>query len=72
MVARQGFRSAIQGERRTELLLEPWQRMGVCRSGEGDADTAKERQGLQGTEERLPPDEQGSHKMSARRRFLER
>ena len=34
MVARQGLRAALLGARRKELLLEPWQRMGVCSTGE--------------------------------------
>ncbi len=43
LVERQGLRATLQGEGWQQLLLEPWQRLGICSPGPRDGDFAKER-----------------------------
>ena len=65
VVERPGLRTALQGERWPELLLEPRQRLGVCGPGALHGGALTQRQGVQAVEEGLPADECCTPEVSA-------
>ena len=71
MVERQGLCATLQGERREQLLLEPWEWMGLCSPRARHGDARQERQLLQDTEARLHTHEQGPRPVPARGWVLE-